>query len=400
MKCDSCGHINIAGAEECENCGYLFGVAAPSTPKTTRRIICPDCGTASSSASDFCGRCGQLLPVIDFNYAPSPDREPILYAGKYELTQLIGQGGMGRVYKARTRGDQQGVAIKEMIIHRQQSQENQAMLLKALQQEVEILGHLHVVRTVPVLIEGFQEWNRRRFFVMEFVEGKNLEDVLKERGRPFPPETVIAWAVQLCEMLQILHNQQPNPIVHQDLTLDNIILRQDTATRDQIMLLDFGIARFVRAGTKLSKLAGKTGYAPKEQLFNGRPEPRSDLYSLAVCMHRLLTLSDPVEKLPPAIEANSLVPQWLSDLIAINLSEEPRERYESAARMREDLLKGRVTALLQCPRCGTENERALIYCKACAATLLSVPRKCGDCGEFIPYNAHFCPHCGKKTARE
>lgn len=399
MRCPACDFINPEGAEECSNCGFVFG-AKVVAPATVRRIICPNCNTASSSAVDICSRCGQLLPVIDSTYTPSPDREPTLYAGKYELAQLLGQGGMGRVYKARAHGNHQWVAIKEMITDRHQSEQDQALVLKALHQEIDILGHLRAVRTVPALIEGFQEWNRRRFFVMEFVEGKNLEDVLQQRGRPFPAKTVIDWAAQLCEVLAILHGQEPNPILHQDLTLDNIILRQDTSTRDQIMLLDFGVARFVRMGTKLSVLSGKAGYAPKEQLMDRRPEPRSDLYSLSVCMHRLLTLSDAAEKLPPAIEVNSFVPQWLSDLIGINLSEEPRERYESATRMREDLLNGRVTAMIQCPRCGAANRRSLIYCEACAATLLSVPRKCGNCGEFIPYNAYFCPHCGKKTARE
>lgn len=94
---------------------------------------------------------------------------------------------------------------------------------------------------------------------------------------------------------------------------------------------------------------------------------------------------------------NPQVPQWLSDLIAINLSEEPRERYESAAKMREDLQNHRVTATIQCTSCGTANERSLIYCKNCAHTLLSTPRRCRHCAEFIPANARYCPRCGKEV---
>jgi serine/threonine protein kinase len=307
---------------------------------------------------------------------------------------------MGRVYRAYTASGKNIVAIKEMVDDRGWSDSDRANYLKAFQREVEVMSHLRVLRTVPELVEPISDWNGRRFFVMEFIEGKDLQKVLDERFGPFDAATVVKWAIQLCELLHVLHTQDPNPIVHQDLTPDNIILRQSRPSSGaEIVLLDFGVARFVRVGTKLSVYAGKNGYAPREQLVERRPEPRSDLYSLAACMHQLLTKRDPAVEsgpFPPAHQLNPQVPQWLSDLIAINLSEEPRERYESAARMRDDLMNRRVTATIRCGTCGTENERSLIYCKQCAHTLLSTPRKCRNCTEFIPYNSRFCPRCGKE----
>jgi serine/threonine protein kinase len=170
-----------------------------------------------------------------------------------------------------------------------------------------------------------------------------------------------------------------------------------------IVLLDFGVARSVRIGARVSVAFGTPGYAPKEQIVDGRPEPRSDLYALAVCMYQLLTKKEPSEKPPPfpvpARNANRRVPQWLSDLIAINLNwDEPQERYESAAEMRKDLINRRVTSMRTCPKCGKKNKRSNIYCEneGCAFILCSSSRRCQSCSEFIPFNARFCPECGKK----
>jgi serine/threonine-protein kinase len=355
-----------------------------------QRVTCPTCRTSASSASLFCGRCGQILPVLDGT----------LYAGKYKVEELLGQGGMGRVYRALVQNGRVQVAVKEIVDDRGWTDRERAVYLEAFQRESEVLGHLRVLRTVPALLVPYREWQGRRYFVMEFIEGKDLRRVIEERGSPFPVDVVVSWANQLCELLQVLHSQQPNPILHQDLTLENIILRRDGSSNTNVVLLDFGVARFVRMGTKLSVYAGKAGYAPKEQIVDRRPEPRSDLYSLAACVHHLLTCRDPTEPdhappFPPAHQLNHSVPRWLSDLIDINLSEEPRERYESAAKMREDLIGRRVTATIRCAGCGTENERSLIYCKRCAHTLLSTPRKCRHCAEFIPYNARYCPRCGQ-----
>lgn len=394
MKCPSCGHANPDGAPECAVCGYVFrtpaSAVAPSPGPPVVRVTCPGCRTTAAATGLFCARCGQLLPVQD----------GAVYAGEYRVEKMIGQGGMGRVYRALSLADQRPVAIKELVDDRGWSAEERAPYLKAFQREAELLAHLRVLRTVPQLVAPFREWNGRYFFVMEFVEGKNLLEALRERGQPFEVDTVIHWAVELCELLRVLHNEQPDPIVHQDLKPENIILRRPGQGYGDIVLLDFGVARFVRVGTKLSVYGGTSGYAPREQFVERRPQPRSDLYSLAACMHHLLTGRDPTENpppFPPARKLNPQVPEWLSQLIAINLSDDPRERYDSAAKMREDLLGRRVTATLTCPSCGTENERSLIYCRRCARALVRAASTCRNCAQFIPVNARFCPHCGSKV---
>ena len=358
--------------------------------RTKHLIQCPVCGRMSSSDGLYCDRCGRM------GIAPVGTS----YAGKYQIERLVAEGGMGRIYKAVRLNTGRVVAIKEYLDEKGKTGKERQLFVETFKREAEVLGELQIVRAVPQLFEDVTIWNGRHFFVMEFIDGENLQDVFERRGQPFPWELVVKWGVRLCEVLQVLHSHQPDPIVYRDLKLENIAFRHAKQFDEDIVLLDFGIARQAYAGREKTRFAGTQGYAPREQIVLGKPEPRSDLYSLAVCLHQLLTKRDPTEDpppFPPARQLNSQAPQWLSDFIAINLSEEPRERYESAAKMQEDLVNQRVTATIRCPNCGTENERSLIYCKGCAHTLLSTPRKCRHCAEFIPYNARYCPRCGKEV---
>ncbi len=96
----------------------------------------------------------------------------------------------------------------------------------------------------------------------------------------------------------------------------------------------------------------------------------------------------------PASEPNSGVPRWLSELMAIGLCEEPRERYEWIEGVREDLQGGRVTTTIECGRCGAESDKSLVYCANCEAALLRVLVECCHCEKFIPCNCLYCPCCG------
>lgn len=358
------------------------------TQRSRHVIQCPVCGPMSSPDGLYCGRCGRMAIV------------PVgsTYAGKYQIQQLVAEGGMGRIYRAVQAKDKRTVAIKEYLDEKGRKSKDRQLFVETFKREAEVLRELQIVRAVPQLLDDVATWNGRHFFVMEFIDGDNLLDVFERQKQPFPWELVVRWATRLCEVLQVLHSHGPDPIVYRDFKLENIVFRHAGQVNEDIVLLDFGIARQIYVGREKTRFAGTRGYAPDEQVVLGKPEPRSDIYALAVCMHQLLTKRDPAETpppFPPAHKLNPQVPNWLSDLIAINLSSEPRERYESAAKMRDDLMNQQVAATIRCANCGTENERSLIYCKQCAHTLLSTPRKCRACSEFIPYNARYCPRCGK-----
>jgi len=384
MKCPRCKKEIKAGESQCGNCGFI--PAAQQPPARVIAVKCP-CGVKVRSSKLFCGRCGQLLPV------PNGSR----YADEYVIKKIVGQGAMGRVYRAEDRGGT-AVAIKEMLDVQTWSQQERSPYLGAFTREAELLGALRQLRSVPRLIDGPKKWSGRHYFVMEYIEGTDLETELERHGRPFPVEVVVRWAIQLCELLELLHSQRPS-IIHQDLKLLNILLRQPATRTQDIVLLDFGIARFVRPGTQLTP-AGTPGYAPPEQLqSNPRPEPRSDLYSLAVCMHQLLTGADPAKvapHFPPARQLNRQVPAWLSELIAINLNQDAHARYESAAALRRDLEEETASSQIRCRVCNRENSRDLIYCARCLSVLFPEPAKeCKRCSTMMPSNANYCSNCGE-----
>ena len=357
----------------------------------SRQVIeCPACGRVSSSDGLYCDRCGKMGIV------PTGST----YAGRYQIKRLVAEGGMGRIYKAIDQGRRRTAAIKECLDKKDRGAQERQLYVETFKREAEILRELRIVRAVPQLLEDVRQWNGRHFFVMEFIEGDNLLDVMQKRNKPFEWEMVVEWSSRLCQVIHVLHSHKPDPIIYRDLKLENIVFRTAGRHDEDIVLLDFGIARQAYTGRKITRFAGSDGYAPFEQSKLGKPETRSDLYSLAVCMHQLLTGRDPTDNPPPfpaARQLNPRVPQWLSDLIDINLSEEPRERYESADEMREDLRQQRVTSTLRCGKCGTENERSLIYCRQCAMMLLTTPRPCRHCADFIPANSRYCPRCGKEV---
>jgi serine/threonine protein kinase len=146
------------------------------------------------------------------------------------------------------------------------------------------------------------------------------------------------------------------------------------------------------------------GYAAPEQ-FLGRAEPRSDLFSLAATLYHLATGREPrghetSEEIAVLLDDPSRpIPEkdrWFYDLLRINLSADPEERYYSAQALKADLERRSVTTEVDCPRCGTVNEVRLPYCACCAEPLTPSGSPCRHCGEANRLGSRFCIHCGKR----
>ena len=121
---------------------------------------------------------------------------------------------------------------------------------------------------------------------MDYIEGKDLESVMKNyKDKGVPEYKVIQWSKEILEAFHFLHSQDP-PIVYRDLKPGNIMLRNSD---EKIILVDFGIARPVDPDTVSSKTVIGTPAFSSEEIFQGNPEPRSDIYSLGATMHSLLT---------------------------------------------------------------------------------------------------------------
>jgi serine/threonine protein kinase len=212
-----------------------------------------------------------------------------LLGGRYRLVQLIGEGGFGAVYKANDERFQatRVVAIKEMSDANLSASE-MARALVDFRREANLLVQLNHPN-LPQVSDFFEE-GTKAYLVMEFIEGKTLEQVLEDAGGPLDESLVMGWALQLCSVLHYLHSR-PQPIVFRDMKPSNVMVTED----NQLKLIDFGIARiFKTSATKDTTLLGSQGYAPLEQYGSGQSDPRSDIYALGAFTVWVNTLSTPL----------------------------------------------------------------------------------------------------------
>ncbi|MFF1413476.1 ABC transporter substrate-binding protein [Streptomyces sp. NPDC058289] len=215
-----------------------------------------------------------------------------LIAGRYQLVECIGQGGMGRVWRG---VDQQlfgrEVAIKEILFPAGLNDGDRATLLRRFTGEARAavaLSHPGIITIHDVV-----EHHGAPVIVMEFVRGQSLAAAIREQGR-LPVERVAEIGAALLGALAEAHDAR---IIHRDIKPDNVLL-----TKDRVVLTDFGIAHLADATTKLSQsgtVIGTPHYMPPEQLEGRRPTPANDLWALGA------TLYHAVEGRPP-FEADGL----------------------------------------------------------------------------------------------
>lgn len=189
---------------------------------------------------------------------------------------------------------------------------------------------------LPRVIDSFVE-DGRSYLVMEFVPGETLHAYTQRMGLPRPLPEVLGWARQLCDVLSYLHGREP-PVIFRDLKPANVMLTPDGSLK----LIDFGIARLFKPGQSRDTQAfGTVGYSAPEQYGRGQTDARSDIYSLCVLLHHLLTGYDPANapfRLPPAAQLNPALPAALSDVLAQGMHNDPGQRYASIEAFRNALL--------------------------------------------------------------
>ncbi len=265
---------------------------------------------------------------------------------RYEIQEVIGVGGMGTVYRARDKNFKavRLVAVKEMI-----SQINDPLVRKKIylnyERESNILATLRH-QAIPRIYDYFMR-NERAYLVMEFVHGRDLDAILTEITSFFPESQVIAWGIELCDVLHYLHSYQPEPIIFRDIKPSNIMV----TPQNHIMLVDFGIAKLFDPKEK-NTMIGTQGYSPPDQ-YRGEATPKVDIYALGATLHHLLTLRDPRLEAPfsfnerPIKEINQNVSDELIAVIERALAYDPGDRYETAEEMKEALITaGRKTGSL------------------------------------------------------
>lgn len=191
---------------------------------------------------------------------------------------------MAAVYKARDTKRGSDCAIKEMSLSTVTTEEKPQSIQNFLD-EATILSRLNHPN-LPAFTDFFTE-DARHYLVMEYIDGSTLEDLLERQNKPFSERRVLGWARQLCDVLEYLHTRQP-PVIFRDMKPGNVMLSRTGS----IKLIDFGIARiFKNTGSQDTQLLGTPGFAPPEQYGGAQTDERSDIYSLAMTLYQLMTLS-------------------------------------------------------------------------------------------------------------
>jgi serine/threonine protein kinase len=258
---------------------------------------------------------------------------------RYLVVGLAGRGGMSAVYQTLdTRIGNRRVAVKEMSQGHLSGQEL-ANATGRFQHEAKLLGSLQH-QNLPRVYDAFSEQGRS-YLVMEYLEGKTLLQILSENdARPIPVAQVVAYALQLCDVLAYLHQQDP-PIIFRDLKPSNVIVTES----GHIYLIDFGIARLFKEGQQQdTALLGSLGYAPPEQHGIAQTNQRSDLYALGATLHCCLTGKDPYSSgyqfvFPSIREYNPQVPVELDQLVQRLVAMDEQQRPTSAQEVHRELSK-------------------------------------------------------------
>ena len=250
-----------------------------------------------------------------------------LVDGKYKILNKIGQGGMSIVYLAMNERANKQWAIKEM---RRDGVKNFEVVKQGLLAETDLLKKLHHPN-LPSIIDVIDS-DGTFLIVMDYIEGRHLESVIKEYGAQ-NQEDVIKWAKQLCEVLSYLHSRKP-PIIYRDMKPSNIMLKPD----GKVMLIDFGIAReFKDTGVADTTCLGTQGYAAPEQYGGqGQTDARTDIYCLGATLYHLLTGHNPSEppyEMYPIRYWNPELSSGLEEIILKCTQKNPDDRYQSCAEL-------------------------------------------------------------------
>src|SRR6266567_15961 len=304
---------------------------------------CPYCKYENRDGVRYCSNCGRALsPVTTTHTSTGGTSRSLaigtpLQGGRYVITKILGEGGMGTAVLATDkRTDNKLVVIKELVSDNTDPAKFQEDV-RNFKREVATLAHLdHPL--ISYVTDSFEE-DSRYFMVQKYIEGENLEERMDRVNQPMKEREVLGLASELLDILDYLAQQTP-PIVHRDIKPANIII----GSKDKrAHLVDFGIARADEAKNikrKQTSALGTPGYAPPEQ-YQGNADPRSDLYALGATMHNLLTNRDPRNyapfSYPPVRTLNPQVSAETESLISKAVNNDSTQRYQSAMAMKSDV---------------------------------------------------------------
>src|SRR5439155_1039382 len=342
--------------------------------------------------------------------------------GKFKIVQVLGEGGMGTVYKVEQVGKPDYFrAVKELIISPNTPADELKSAIERFDKEIDLLFNLKHPR-IPSLILSFQE-RGNYYFVMEFVPGRSLEKILEDSKAPLDEDQVIHWMMQVCEALSYIHSRTP-PIILRDLKPGNIMITPD----GNVQLIDFGIARKFDPNKRTNtENLGTISYASPEHLGSitapgqkrsaanpgklVQTDARSDIYSLGATMYHLLTNHepDPIQT-PPAgsilaknpklhtLRVGNRVVCPIEQVIIKAMQQDPAKRFQNAEAMRvalqQCLPNQSVPTTIQIPAMASPNATIIVKTNG-NAPALAQGIICPKCGFPNRPGAKFCKRDGQ-----
>jgi eukaryotic-like serine/threonine-protein kinase len=317
MHCPSCRADIPAGSVRCPRCSTLL----------EHGELTAETGTPGGWSVQTPAGSGRAPFVSAVQFFPGA-----VVAGRYEILQLLGEGGMGAVYKAKDRALDRLICLKVI----RSALASKPEVLQRFTQELILarkVTHKNVVRTYDL-----GEFEGTPFITMEFIEGRDLRSIVQEKGK-LPPEEAAAIIRQVCRGLAAAHNEG---VVHRDLKPQNIMVEANGRTS----IMDFGIARSVElSGLTLSgAMIGTPDYMSPEQAMGQGADARSDIFALGLIFYETLTGTLPYQadttlskimkrtKERPAapVKVDESIPRQLSDICVKCLEIEPKDRFQKA----------------------------------------------------------------------
>lgn len=251
--------------------------------------------------------------------------------GKYEVLKQIGKGGMSVVYLAMDKRLNKQWAVKE--IRKTAGSKNDEIVINSLLAEANLmkrLDHPTLPRIVDIIDNG-----KTLYVIMDYIEGESLDKILEAEG-PQPEKLVLSWALQICDALNYLHSQKP-PIIYRDMKPANIMLKPE----GNIKIIDFGIAReYKEQNLSDTTVLGTKGYASPEHYGSRQTDARSDIFTLGMTIHHLLTGVDPRSAdyiYAPVRQWNPSLSEGIEAIIDKCTQLNPEDRYQNCNELMYDL---------------------------------------------------------------
>jgi serine/threonine protein kinase len=321
-------------------------------------IACQLCETENTDDSRFCKGCGARLEMEPTELpedgpattavATPRLREGSVVAQRYRIDGMLGEGGMGLVYRATELGRGRQVAIKQLNPAHARS----PLASERFRREIEVAKKLDHPNLVRLFDSG--RWEEASYLAMEYVDGWSLKQKIRER-KTLELEFTVPLLLQLCEGLEAIHAAG---VVHRDVKPANVLVDRS----GQVKLCDFGLAfteglgltRITRTGVAM----GTPEYMAPEQIEGERVDTRTDIYALGVLMYEAFTGDLPFigdnllnvamqhlnrAPLPPALR-NPALPTYLERIILKAMEKDPAKRFQAVAEVRAELTTRRRAA--------------------------------------------------------